>query len=213
MAFFFDPQQTPEGGLHAPATLRNREPILEVLRKVLPETGDVLEIASGTGEHAVFFAAAFPKLRWLPSDIRAEHLASIRAWTKAKGLATVAEPVFLDVETNPWPVEKAVAVVSANLIHIAPFSACRALMRGAARVLPPDGPLLLYGPFKRDGQHTAESNARFDQRLCSDDPAWGVRDLGDVTKEAQAAGLALDCIFEMPANNLTVVFRPTRFTY
>lgn len=207
MAFFFDPKQIPDGCLHAPATRRNREPILEVLRTILPENGNVLEIASGTGEHAVFFGAAFPNLRWMPTDIREEHLASIRAWTRATAVTNVAEPVFLDVEKDPWPVVQAAAVVNANLIHIAPFAVCEALMRGAARVLSTRAPLFLYGPFKRNGQHTADSNARFDERLRSEDPAWGVRDLGEVTAAAQSAGLELESILEMPANNLSLVFR------
>lgn len=204
---FFDPSQQGAGRLHAAAADRNRDPILEVLRRVLPPAGLVLEIASGTGQHAAFFAAALPALRWQPSDPSQAHLQSIAAWAREAGVDNLAAPVALDVETWPWPLDHADAIVNINMIHIAPWSATEALFRGAARLLAPRGVLFLYGPFKRDGQHTAESNQRFDERLRGEDPRWGVRDLGDVQAVATAAGFLPPEIVPMPANNLSVVFQ------
>jgi SAM-dependent methyltransferase len=204
---FFEPEGTPTGGLHAAATLRNREPILDVLRGVLPHAGVVLEIASGTGEHAAFFARAFPDLRWQPTDPAAAHLESIDAWSAASGAANLAPALPLDVERLPWPVATADAIVNINMIHIAPWSAAVALFEGAARLLHPSGVLFLYGPFKRAGRHTAESNQRFDERLRADDPRWGVRDLDDVAALASTVGFAPAEIVAMPANNLSLVFR------
>jgi SAM-dependent methyltransferase len=202
---FFDPQPVPAGGLHAPATERNREPILAVLQRVLPPEGLVLEIASGTGQHAAFFAAALPALRWQPSDPASAHRDSVAAW--AASLTNVLPAVELDVERWPWPVTRADAVVCINMIHIAPWSAAQALFAGAARILPAGGVLFLYGPFTRDGQHTAESNQRFDERLRAEDPRWGVRDLGDVTALAGETGFGDPEILVMPANNLSLIFR------
>jgi SAM-dependent methyltransferase len=202
----FDPQPVPHGGLHAAATERNREPILEVLRRTLPASGLVLEIASGTGQHAAFFACALPALRWQPSDASAAHLDSIRAWSAASGADNIAPAVLLDVERQPWPVSHADAVVNINMIHIAPWSATEALFEGAARILAPRGVLFLYGPFKRDGHHTAESNQRFDERLRAEDPRWGVRDLADVERVARVAGFRAPEVVPMPANNLSLVF-------
>jgi SAM-dependent methyltransferase len=204
---FFDPQPVPAGGLHAAATDRNRGPILEVLRRVLPPTGLVLEIASGTGEHVAFFARALPALRWQPSDASPAYLESIRAWSAASGTDNIAPAVPLDVERQPWPVTYADAILNINMIHIAPWSATKALFQGAARLLPPSRVLYLYGPFKRDGQHTAESNQRFDERLRAEDPRWGVRDLVDVETVASATGFHPAEVIPMPANNLSLVFR------
>jgi SAM-dependent methyltransferase len=203
---FFDPPPAPTGGLQAAATERNRQPILEILRRVLPPTGLVLEIASGTGQHVAFFARQLPALRWQPSDPSPLHLDSIRAWTVASGVDNVAAPLQLDVEVAPWPVAHADAILNINMIHIAPWSAAEALFRGAAQLLPPGGVLFLYGPFKREGRHTADSNARFDERLRAEDPRWGVRDLGDVQSLAAAAGFAAPEVIAMPANNLSLVF-------
>jgi SAM-dependent methyltransferase len=204
---FFDPQPVPTGGLHAAATDRNRDPILEVLRRVLPPTGLVLEIASGTGEHVAFFAKSFPTLRWQPSDASLAHLESIRAWATASGIDNIAPAILFDVEHQPWPVAHADAILNINMIHIAPWSATEALFRGAARLLPACGVLYIYGPFQRAGQHTAESNQRFDERLRGEDSRWGVRDLDDIETLASAAGFAPPEIVAMPANNLSLVFR------
>ncbi|HWP67297.1 MAG TPA: DUF938 domain-containing protein [Candidatus Limnocylindria bacterium] len=192
---------------YAAATERNRAPILDVLRRVLPERGLVLEVASGTGEHARAFAAALPALRWQPSDCDPEARASIAAWC-AK-LPNVAPPLALDATDEPWPVERADAVVCINMIHIAPWAACEGLMRGAGRVLPPGGVLYLYGPFRLGGAHTAPSNAAFDAQLRAQHPAWGVRDLEDVVACAEAHGLRLRARVAMPANNQSVIFSRT----
>ena len=208
---FFDPDPQASDRLHAAATDRNREPILAVLRRVLPPAGLVLEIASGTGQHVAFFARALPGLSWQPSDPSPAHLQSIRAWSAESGAGNIAAPVAFDVETQSWPISQADAIVNINMIHIAPWSATEALFRGAARVLPSPGVLFLYGPFKRDGQHTAESNQRFDERLRGDNPLWGVRDLRDVEAVATAAGFLPPEIIAMPANNLALVFaRPPK---
>jgi len=204
---FFDPQPVPSGGLHAAATERNREPILEVLRRILPPRGLVLELASGTGQHVAFFAHALPALRWQPSDVSAAHLDSIRAWAAASGAANIAAPVELDVERQPWPVTHADAILNVNMIHIAPWPATEAIFQGAARLLAPSAVLFLYGPFKRDGRHTAESNQRFDERLRAEDPRWGVRDLADVQRVASSSGFLAAEVIPMPANNLSLVFR------
>jgi SAM-dependent methyltransferase len=155
----------------------------------------------------VFLARELPALRWQPSDPSPVHLDSIRAWTVASGADNVAAPLQLDVESAPWPVAHADAILNINMIHIAPWSAAEALFRGAARLLPPSGLLFLYGPFKREGRHTVESNARFDERLRGEDARWGVRDLGDVQALAAAAGFGPPEVIEMPANNLSLVFR------
>jgi SAM-dependent methyltransferase len=206
---FFDPPPAPTGGLHAAATERNRQPIVQVLRRVLPPTGLVLEIASGTGQHVAFFARELPALGWQPSDPSPVHLDSIRAWTVASAVDNVAAPLQLDVEVAPWPIARADAILNINMLHIAPWSAAEALFRGAAKLLAPAGVLFVYGPFKRDGRHTAESNARFDERLRAEDPRWGVRDLAEVQAVAAAAGFADPEVIAMPANNLSLVFRRT----
>lgn len=190
----------------APATQRNREPILDVLRQVLPPSGVVLEVASGTGEHAVYFAAALPQLTWQPSDRGAGERASIAAWIAHAGVANVRAPLALDASAATWPVERADAVVSANMIHIAPWEACVGLMRGAAAVLAAGAPLVLYGPFRRNGGHTAPSNEAFDRSLRAQDAAWGVRDLEAVAAVAAAHGFGAPNSYSLPSNNLAVVF-------
>ncbi|WP_321868866.1 DUF938 domain-containing protein [Burkholderia ubonensis] len=193
--------------LSAPAAERNRGPILDVLRRVLPARGDVLEIASGTGQHVVHFAAGLPALRWHPSDPDAQARRSIAAWIAQAGLSNVDAPRAFDVRDAAWPFAALDAIVCINMIHIAPWACAEALFAGASRVLRPGGVLVLYGPYRREGRHTAPSNAAFDAQLRSRDPSWGVRDLETVV----ALGLdrGLDCIevVEMPANNLSVVFR------
>jgi hypothetical protein len=191
----------------APATQRNREPILAVLARVLPSAGLVLEVASGTGEHACFFASKLPELTWQPSDLDDGNRASIAAWRDEAALPNLRAPLALDATSARWTIERADALVNINMIHIAPWAACEGLLRGAARVLPPGAPLVLYGPFRRGGRHTAPSNEAFDRGLRAQNAAWGVRDLDEVTRAAAAEGLPLAEIVEMPANNLSVIFR------
>lgn len=190
---------------HAPATDRNRDAILEVLRANLPAAGTVLEIASGTGQHAVHFAAGLPGLTWQPSDPDPGLRASIAAWRAEASLPNLREPLALDAAAADWPVERADGVICVNMIHIAPWAAALGLFAGAARILPVGAPLLLYGPFRRGGRHTAPSNAAFDADLKARNPTWGVRDLEEV--ERAAAEFTLAETVAMPANNLTVVLR------
>jgi hypothetical protein len=200
--------ETPDPRLYAPAVARNREPILAVLSRVLPATGLVLEVASGSGEHAAFFAAALPLLTWQPSDADPRARASIAAFRDAGAPPNLLPPVALDASAAAeWPVVGAAAVVCINMIHIAPWSACEGLMAGAARILPLGGVLYLYGPYKEEGRHTAPSNAAFDADLRARDPRWGVRDLAEVIALARRHGLAHRETVAMPANNRSVVFR------
>lgn len=191
----------------SPSTARNREPIAAVLREVLPVQGTVLEVASGAGEHAVYFAGLFPQLVWQPSDFLPEALSSIEAYVADAGLANLREPVTLDAAGASWPVDAADAMVCINMVHISPWAACLGLMRGAGRLLPFGGPLVLYGPYRRTGQKTAPSNAQFDKSLKDRNPEWGLRALEDVAAAASDEGLALERVVEMPANNLSLVFR------
>ncbi|TDH61519.1 DUF938 domain-containing protein [Dankookia rubra] len=191
----------------APAVARNRDPILAVLRRHLPETGTLLEVSAGTGEHAVHFAAAFPGLIWQPTDPDPAARASIAAWTRAAKLNNLRPPLALDTAAENWPVARADAVLCINMIHIAPWAAGLGLLRGAARILPPGGKLILYGPYRQGGAHTAPSNAAFDAGLRAQDPDWGVRALETVAAEAAAAGFGPPEIVEMPANNLMPIFR------
>ena len=196
--------------LHAPATLRNRDAILGVLRGVLPAKGVVLEVASGSGEHVVHFARELPGLTFQPSDPSPEALSSVAAWVDAAGVANVLPPVLLDASEPSWPVTAADAVVCINMVHIAPWGATVGLVRGAADILPDGAPLYLYGAFKRGGAHTSPSNEAFDRSLRASDPAWGVRDLEAVGELARDAGFSGPVVTEMPANNLSVVFRRVR---
>ncbi|HSH06481.1 MAG TPA: DUF938 domain-containing protein [Burkholderiales bacterium] len=195
--------------LSSASAQRNRGPILEVLQRVLPPAGRVLEIASGSGEHAVYFARALHNLTWQPSDPDRAARESIRAWIAQEKVANVLAPIALDMMNARWPymLDKVDAVVCINMIHIAPWEACLGLLYGCEQLLPPGGPLVLYGPFMRGGRHTAPSNAAFDESLRRQDPRWGVRDLDDVVREAALRGFHLAEVVEMPANNLTVVLR------
>ena len=192
---------------HAPATARNRDAITEVLRGVLPASGAVLEVASGTGEHIVHFAAAFPHLVWQPSDADPLGLHSIAAWSAEAGLPNLRAPVQIDAAAANWPITAADAVLCINMVHIAPWAATLGLMAGAGRCLPPGGCLYLYGPFLRAGVETAPSNLAFDANLKAQNPDWGLRDLAAVADMAKAEGLALGQVIEMPANNLSLLFR------
>ena len=195
----------------APATERNREAILSVLQDYLPNQGTVLEIASGTGQHAVFFAQQLTPRFWLPTDLDPTNIASIAAWRVEAGAANLLLPRQLDVRDPAWLIDCDLpapisAIVNINMLHISPWSCCEALFAGAAEVLNQSGVVILYGPFKRDGLHTAPSNAAFDEQLRSQDSAWGVRDLKAVVDIAVEQGFARQNVIEMPANNLSVVF-------
>jgi Protein of unknown function (DUF938) len=207
---------------YAPATHRNREAILEVLQRVLPPSGTILEISSGTGEHAVFFAPHLAPRKWLPSDPNPVSRASINAWRNYTETKTVYPAIALNACDPFWPVEQAEfvetlsgspqqksiqAIVNINMIHIALWEACLGLMAGAERILPPGGIVYLYGPFKQNGEHTAPSNAEFDQSLRSRNPEWGVRDLETVIAVAESHNLTLLKTYSMPANNLSIVFQ------
>jgi hypothetical protein len=199
---------------HSPAAERNRQPILEVLQRVLPARGIALEVASGSGQHAAHFAAGLPGWIWQPSDLQVKALASIAAWRARENagapLTNLRAPLRLDVMAPDWPnIGTVDAIFCANMLHIAPWPACAALMHGAARHLAPHGLLLTYGPYLVEGQATAPGNLAFDESLRARDPAWGVRRLADVAREASAAGLGLREQIAMPANNLLLVFERT----
>lgn len=193
---------------HAPATVRNRNAIAAVLRDILPAEGLVLELASGSGEHVVHFAGLFPALRWQPSDPDPDALGSIAVWTAESGLSNIAPPLALDAEAPDWGVDQADAILCINMVHISPWSATVGLMRGAARLLSGGGPLYLYGPYFRSDVETAPSNLAFDQSLRARNPSWGLRDLDEVKHLAAENGLRFDRLVEMPANNISLVFRP-----
>lgn len=192
---------------HAPAAQRNRQPILDVLLPRLPKEGLVLEIASGSGEHVVHFAAAMPGLAFQPSDPDEGARASIDDWVDTLGLANVRRALPLDVTDTCWPVEHATVVLCCNMIHVAPWQATVGLIAGAARTLATHGVLFLYGPYRRNGRHTAPGNEAFDQDLRRRNPAWGVRDLEAVADLAAGHGFGPPEIVEMPANNLSLVFK------
>jgi SAM-dependent methyltransferase len=193
--------------LYAPATARNRQPILDILRRHLPAQGLVLEVASGSGEHVVHFAQAFPQLLFQPSDPDPDARSSIDAWRAVLGLTNVRPSIALDATAEAWPIDTADALLCINMVHIAPWAAAEGLVRGAARVLTPGGVLYLYGPYKRGGRHTAPSNEAFDASLRAQNPEWGVRDLEAVTALVEAAELGQPIIEQMPANNLSLIFR------
>lgn len=193
----------------APAAERNRDAILAVLARVLPQSGVVLEIASGTGQHAVHCAAALPGIVWQPSDPDANARDSIAAWRAHAGLANLNAPLALDVLSDDWGIVNMAAIVCINMIHIAPWAAAEALFRGAGARLDAGGVLYLYGPYRRNGAHTAPSNEAFDQQLRATDPRWGVRDMEAVEALGQKAGLTLVETVAMPANNFSLVFKKT----
>lgn len=208
---------------YAPATQRNRDAILTVLVEMLPSTGTVLEISSGTGEHAIFLAPRLSPRQWIPSDPNPVAIASITAWRTEHPSANLYPPIQLDVCDRLWPVEQQplpqplqelnlieqpiTAIVNINMIHIAPWAACLGLMAGAQRILPVGGLLYLYGPFKQDGKHTADSNVEFDRSLQAQNSEWGVRNLADVVAVAHSHNLSLLQTYPMPANNLSVIFQ------
>jgi hypothetical protein len=204
--------EAPAGGPRrsAPAALRNREYIAEVLREWLPDSGLVVEIASGTGEHAVYFAEQLPGLEWQPSDIHPDSLASIGAWIAASGAHNIRKPVRLDASQPEWPIDEAAAVLSINMVHISPWESALGLLDGAARILQEGAPLILYGPWFSDAIQTAPSNLAFDMDLKARDPRWGIRSVEAFAAAALERGLVLEETRVMPANNLMLLLRPKR---
>ena len=199
--------------LFFPATERNRGPIGDLLGQMLPASGAVLELASGSGEHAVCFQQHFPHLLWQASDPDPEHRASIDAWIHHQGLSGVMPAALnLDVKERPWHLPREIhaavkAVVCINLLHISPAQCTEAVLEESALLLPSGAPLIIYGPFMRNGAHTSASNAAFDQSLRKRNPQWGLRDLNAITALASSSGFNLDAVVPMPANNLTLVLR------
>ena len=192
---------------HAPAASRNSAPIAEVLRKELPQSGRVLEIASGSGEHAIYFAREFPDISWHPSDIDAAALASIDAYAQESGLDNLKPAIAVDASQGAVPPGKADAVVCINMVHISPWRASEGLMTNAAKVLGEGAPLILYGPYLEDGVETAPSNLAFDRSLKSRNPEWGLRRVSEIDALAQSQGLTRTARYAMPANNLMLVYR------
>ena len=192
----------------APAVLRNREYIAEVLSEWLPEQGLVLEVASGTGEHVMFFAERFPELEWQPSDAHPDALSSIASWRDASGLPNIRPPLELDASAPRWPIERADAVLNINMVHISPWAATLGLLDGAVRILTTGGPLILYGPWLKDHIPTAPSNLAFDRDLRSRDPEWGLRRVEEFAAAAEKRGVRLEQTRSMPANNLMLLLRP-----
>jgi hypothetical protein len=194
---------------YAPATVRNRDFILDALRDVLPTTGVILEIASRSGEHVVYFARNLPSLAFQPSDPEPEALLSVAAWVKAAQVTNVRVPIVLAASQSTWPLASADGIICINMIHISPWDATVGLIRSAAAILPRGSPLYLYSPYKRKGFATAPSNQAFDQNLRDRNPTWGLRDLEAVAAIAQSTGFSVPAVTEMPANNLSIVFRRT----
>jgi hypothetical protein len=191
----------------APAALRNREAIAEVLRQWLPRSGLVLEIASGSGEHAIYFAECFPDLEWQPSDVHPDALSSIAAWRAEAGRTNVRPPLILDASSPDWPIYRADALLSINMVHISPWASALGLLDGAARLLSPGGPLIMYGPWLKNDIPTAASNRDFDADLKRRDLQWGLRRVEDFAAEAEKRGLRLEATSAMPANNLMLLLR------
>ena len=192
----------------APAVQRNRQPIIDVLRDWLPASGLVLEIASGSGEHAVAFAEAFPNLAWQPSDLHPDALASIAAWTREVGLPNLRAPIEIDAAADNWPVEHADAVLSINMVHISPWASALGLIANAGRLLDAGAPLILYGPWLTVAVEAAPSNLAFDESLRARDAEWGLRRVEDFAAAAEEQGLQLVERRDMPANNMMLLFRP-----
>lgn len=190
----------------SPAALRNRDPIADLLRDVLPQNGTVLELASGSGEHVIHFAALFPELVWQPSDPSPEARASIAHRVKGDTITNVLPPLDIDASSQSWPIARADAMIAINMIHISPWPATQGLLRSAGQLLPAGGALFLYGPYRRQGQPLVASNVEFDASLRARNPEWGIRLLEDVQSLADQSGLTLSSVTELPANNLGVVF-------
>lgn len=198
---------TQDARRQAPAAARNRDPILAVLREALPPSGLVLELASGTGEHAVHFAKALPGVLWQPSDPDAGARESIAAWREAAALPNLLPPLALDAAAQSWPVAAADAIVCINMVHISDWTATVGLFKGCAKVLAPEAPLILYGPYIEDGIDTVASNMEFDRSLKERNPEWGLRNVADMDKVAAEFGFERTTRAEMPANNLMLIYR------
>lgn len=196
-----------DGRIVSPSAERNKGPIAEILMRVLPAQGDVLEVGSGTGQHVLHFAQAMPYLRWQPTERDADCLKSIASWLAQTTAPNVNAPYHLDVYDDIWPVAEVAAVVCINMIHIAPQSATKALLRGAGNVIARGGIMFLYGPYRRQGRHISAENKAFDELLKAENPEWGVRNLEDVARLAASEGFELQDTHDMPANNLAVIFR------
>jgi hypothetical protein len=190
----------------APAAERNRQPILDVLRRVLPPAGLVLEVASGTGQHAIFFSEHLPALQWQPTDASSEALRSIGTWVDETARANLLAPLELDVRSSPWPLTNADALLCINMIHISPWETTEALFHGASKLLTGGCPLITYGPYRFHGEHTAPSNAAFDQSLRSRNASWGVRDIDELLELGGQTGFTLEEQVVMPANNMTLMW-------
>lgn len=205
-------ESSDDGRQYSPSSQRNAPHILKILKKVLPKKGTVLEIAGGTGEHAVIFAPEFPHLKWQPSDPAVDKLESIRAWVAVNPSPNILPAIAIDAASRHWPVEDLAldppinAIVCVNMIHVSPWAAGQGLLAGAGRILKKGGILYLYGAYMVDGKHTAPSNMEFDRMIRETDPSWGLRDIGDVEKEARRHGLTLQDMVPMPANNFSVIF-------
>ena len=196
----------PEDRKQAPAAARNRQFIIDVLADWLPETGLVLETSSGTGEHALAFAQRFPALDWQPSDLDPAALRSIAAW-RQDGPDNLLSPLLIDASESSWPIARAAALLSINMVHISPWAATLGLLAGAGRLLPPGGPLIFYGPWLADDVETAPSNLAFDESLKARNDAWGLRRVEDVAALAAKEGLLLEERRAMPSNNMMLLFR------
>ncbi|MGB5723383.1 MAG: DUF938 domain-containing protein [Parasphingorhabdus sp.] len=192
---------------HAPATLRNRDAIVKVLRGILPDRGTILEIASGTGEHVVYFGQAFPGLTFQPSDPDPACLQSIAAWSKREGMANVLPPLQLDAQAALWDVPKPAAILCINMVHISPWESSIGLFEKAGKLLDPGAPFYLYGPYLRDEVETAPGNLDFERSLKSRNLRWGLRDVADMDALATRNGFVQESLSEMPANNISLIYR------
>jgi len=206
---WFTDKPNPADQKHAPATMRNRDAIATVLSQILPETGTVLEIASGTGEHAVYFGQKFSGLIFQPSDPDPDCCRSIAAWTTREAVENVRPPMQLDALANDWDIESPTAILCINMIHIAPWEAAIGLLNHAARLLAPGDPLYLYGPYFRDGVESAQGNLDFERSLKSRNLRWGIRDVADMDALAEKTGFKRENLIEMPANNISLIYRKT----
>ncbi|GAB5487972.1 MAG: DUF938 domain-containing protein [Parasphingorhabdus sp.] len=206
---WFTDKPNPADQKHAPATMRNRDAIVSVLSQILPETGTILEIASGTGEHAVYFGQKFPDLTFQPSDPDPECCRSIAAWTAREQVENILPPIQLDALENTWDIKAPVTILCINMIHIAPWEAAIGLFNHAAKMLSVGAALYLYGPYFRDGVEPAEGNLSFERSLKSRNLQWGIRDVADMDTLAEKTGFKREQLIEMPANNISLIYRKT----